>query len=205
MTTRSRHHESQAMPPTATRRAFTLVELLVVMTLLTVVLAIAAPSLGKFFHARTLDSEARRLLALTRSGGSRAVAEGLPMVLWLDAKQGSYGLEAEPGYDDRDPKAVEFKMDKDLTMAVADTNTRTNLFAGINPITGRSQILPAVTLPDNRGNLPQIRFLPDGSIDGSSPQSVRLQDRDGNALSLALSDNRLNYAIQSQLTNTDGQ
>ena len=193
------------MPPTATRRAFTLVELLVVMTLLTVVLAIAAPSLGKFFHARTLDSEARRLLALTRSGGSRAVAEGLPMVLWLDAKQGSYGLEAEPGYDDRDPKAVEFKMDKDLTMAVADTNTRTNLFAGINPITGRSQILPAVTLPDNRGNLPQIRFLPDGSIDGSSPQSVRLQDRDGNALSLALSDNRLNYAIQSQLTNTDGQ
>src|SRR5437773_775638 len=48
------------------RRAFTLVELILVMALLGIVLAVSAPSLSNFFHGRTLDSEARRLMALTR-------------------------------------------------------------------------------------------------------------------------------------------
>src|ERR1043166_3717524 len=60
----------------ATQRAFTLIELIVVMTLLVAVISIALPSLGGFFRGRTLDSEARRMLALTRQGQSRAVAEG---------------------------------------------------------------------------------------------------------------------------------
>src|SRR5512143_2179039 len=68
-------------------RAFTLIELILVMALLTIVISLTAPKLSRFFHGRTLDSEARRLLALTRSGQSRAVSEGLPMDLWVDAKQ----------------------------------------------------------------------------------------------------------------------
>ena len=55
------------------------------MALLTIVISLTAPSLSRFFHGRTLDSEARRLLALTRSGQSRAVSEGMPMDLWVDA------------------------------------------------------------------------------------------------------------------------
>src|SRR6266404_5112384 len=71
--------------------AFTLIELIVVMTLLVVVIGIALPTLGNFFRGRTLDSEARRLLALTRQGQSRAVSEGLPVLLWVDAQQGTCG------------------------------------------------------------------------------------------------------------------
>ena len=55
-----------------TDRAFTLIELVLVMTLLVVVVAIAAPSLAGFFRGRALDAEARRLLSLTRQGQSRA-------------------------------------------------------------------------------------------------------------------------------------
>ena len=58
------------------------------MALLTMVISLTAPSLSRFFRGRTLDSEARRLLALTRSGQSRAVSEGMPMDLWVDADEG---------------------------------------------------------------------------------------------------------------------
>src|SRR6266850_7421868 len=64
--------------------AFTLMELILVMTVLAVAVWIAAPALANFFRGRTLDSEARRFLSLTRHGQSRAVAEGVPMELWLD-------------------------------------------------------------------------------------------------------------------------
>src|SRR5215831_89969 len=61
-----------------TQDAFTLIELILVMAILTVAVAITAPALSNFFHGRSLDSEARRLLSLTRQGQSRAVSEGLP-------------------------------------------------------------------------------------------------------------------------------
>src|SRR5262245_50618644 len=77
------------------RRAFTLIELILVMALLAIVLTVVGTSLGRFFRGRTLDSEARRLLSLTRYGQSRAVADGIPMVLWIDPDQHRYGLQAE--------------------------------------------------------------------------------------------------------------
>src|ERR1039457_3008092 len=88
-------------------RGFTLIELILVMALLTIVISLTAPSLSHFFRGRTLDSEARRLLALTRSGQSRAVSEGMPIDLWVDAAEGAFGLEAEPSFDTSDPKAME--------------------------------------------------------------------------------------------------
>src|SRR5437667_3469223 len=63
------------------RRAFTLIELILVMALLVIVMAVSAPALSNFFRGRTLDSEARCFMSLTRYGQSRAVSEGIPMVL----------------------------------------------------------------------------------------------------------------------------
>src|SRR3954453_22495301 len=79
--------------------AFTLIELILVMTILTIAISVTAPALANFFRGRSLDSEARRLLALTRQGQSRAISEGVPMQLWVDAAHGGYGLEAEPSYE----------------------------------------------------------------------------------------------------------
>src|SRR5664279_2945484 len=102
------------------RRGFTLIELILVMALLTIVISLTAPKLSRFFHGRTLDSEARRLLALTRSGQSRAVSEGMPIDLWVDAADGAFGLEAEPSFDTSDPKAMEFTLDGGLKIAVVN-------------------------------------------------------------------------------------
>ncbi|HWX20618.1 MAG TPA: GspH/FimT family pseudopilin [Candidatus Binatia bacterium] len=182
-----KHHASRI-----TFGAFTLVELLLVMTVLVMVLSISAPLLANFFHGRSLDSEARRLLALVHAGQSRAVSEGAPMVLWVDVEQRTYGLEEEPGWVDKDPKAETLTLDENVKMEVVNaapvkkTSTRNLPSAGAAPRA-------------NPRSLPEIRFLPDGTLGEASPQGLRLFDRDNNSLWLAQARNRLNYEIRNQL------
>ena len=66
--------------------AFTLIELILVLALLVIITSLAAPAMANFIRGRALDSEARRLLALMHAGQSRAVSEGMPMMLWVDEK-----------------------------------------------------------------------------------------------------------------------
>lgn len=173
-------------------RAFTLVELMVVMTLLVVVISISVPSLSSFFHGRVLDSEARRLLALTHHGQSRAVSEGVPMILWVDAAQHAYGLEEESGFTDRDARAVEFVLDKDLQIQAVSSTTPASTRSPMDTSANSGSVNP-------HRNLPKVRFLPDATVDESSVSALRLVDRDGGTLWVSLSrSNRLNYEIHSQ-------
>src|SRR4030095_4733372 len=82
------------------------------------------PSAVRFFRGRTLDSEANRLLALTRYAQSRAVSEGIPMILWIDEDQRRYGLQAEFTYTQEDELAREFDLDPDVTLEGAPTAAR---------------------------------------------------------------------------------
>ena len=179
------------------RRGFTLIELILVMALLTVVISLTAPRLSRFFHGRTLDSEARRLLALTRSGQSRAVSEGMPMDLWVDTEQGSFGLAAEPSYDANDPKAVDFELDSGLQLEVVIKA----VMAPVNAVTmnrnQRASIASVQRVNLVRASLPTIRFLPDGSIGEASPQKLHLTSTDGGSLWLAQSKDGLSYEIRS--------
>src|SRR5258708_7225755 len=77
------------------RRGFTLIELILVLTLLAVAASLIAPMLSGLVRGRALDSEARRLLSVTRAAQSRAISEGMPMLLWVNAAQGTYGVEKE--------------------------------------------------------------------------------------------------------------
>ena len=181
------------------QRGFTLIELILVMALLTVVISLTAPKLSRFFHGRTMDSEARRLLALTRSGQSRAVSEGVPMDLWVDAEQGTFGLEAEPSYETSDPKAVDFALDGGLQLEVVNKIV-------VVPTTTMNRSRQASIASAPRVNLvhaalPTIRFLPDGSIGESSPQMLHLTSSDSGSLWLAQSRDGLSYEIRS----TDSQ
>jgi prepilin-type N-terminal cleavage/methylation domain-containing protein len=182
--------------PQPARRGFTLIELILVMALLTVVISLTAPRLSRFFHGRTLDSEARRLLALTRSGQSRAVSEGMPMDLWVDAEQGTFGLEAEPSYETSDPKRVDFTLDSGLQLEVVN---KTAVVAPVNTMS-RSRQASVASVPRVKlvhAGLPTIRFLPDGSIGESSPQMLHLTSNDSGSLWLAQSRDGVNYEIRS--------
>ncbi len=166
------------------------------MALLTIVISLTAPSLSRFFRGRTLDSEARRLLALTRSGQSRAVSEGMPMDLWVDAAQGAFGLEAEPSFDTSDPKAMEFTVDTGLRIEVVNKMVR----APVNNTMNRSLRATIASTPRvmlAHASLPTIRFLADGSIGENSPQMLRLTSTDGGSLWLAQSQDGLSYEIRA--------
>jgi type II secretion system protein H len=164
--------------------AFTLVELILVMALLTIVISVGAPSLARFFRGRSLDSEAHRFLSLTHYGQSRAVSEGVPMILWIDAQQGLYGLRAETGYVDEDRKAVEFSLDDKLQLEVEASPARP-LFSQRNR-------------PLERGNrLPEIRLTPDGFIADTSPEAVAIREGKEEPIWIGQSRNRLHYEVQT--------
>jgi type II secretion system protein H len=167
---------------TASRQAFTLIELILVLTLLVIVTSLAAPSLHSFFRGRALDSEARQLLALTHAGQSRAISTGFPMLLWIDASSHAYGLTEETasksgsGSAGSDPKAEEFNYEDQLRIEAVDASPM--------PVNGRT--------------LPAIRFLPDGTVDEGSATSVRLSSDNGDALWLNMLDDRANYEIRNR-------
>lgn len=153
---------------------FTLIELILVLALLVIVTSLAAPAMSNFIRGQALDSEARRLMALIHAGQSRAVSEGMPMVLWVDEKQGTYGLQAETTGQNGDPKAENLSLDENLQIAVVNTGSLgTTKFHG----------------------LPAIRFMPDGTADENSPQMLRLTDAKGHALWLIEARDRNGYEI----------
>ena len=158
------------------RRAFTLIELILVLALLVVITSLAAPAMANFIRGRALDSEARRLFALMHASQSRAVSEGMPMVLWVDEKQGAYGLEAETTGKTGDPKAENLSVDSTLQIAV--------LHVGLG-----------VQVTFN--NLPAIRFLADGSVDENSPQTLQLTDFAGFSRWLIESRSHMGYEISN--------
>ena len=92
--------------------------------------------------------------------------------------------------------AVNFTLDKDVQLEVASLNPATN---GITTATGTSSGAASVSpARSNHPNLPTIRFLPDGSLSETSPQTLRLTGRDGLSIWVALSRNRLSYEIRNR-------
>lgn len=153
---------------------FTLIELILVLALLVIITSLAAPAMANFIRGRALDSEARRLNALMHAAQSRAVSEGMTMVLWVDEKQNTYGLQAETTGKSGDAKSENLSVDSTLQIAV--------LNAGLGA-------------PTTFNGLPAIRFLADGMVDENSPQTLQLTDSAGISRWLIGKRNRTGYEI----------
>ncbi|HZQ46745.1 MAG TPA: prepilin-type N-terminal cleavage/methylation domain-containing protein [Verrucomicrobiae bacterium] len=178
-------------------RAFTLIELILVMAVLVVTISLVTPTVAKFFDGRTLDSEVGRFVALTHYGQSRAVSEGVPMMLWIDPAKETYGLKQEPGYSDTnsDPKDVEYKVGNGLKIDVAKG---TVVASSANSQTGRISNNQAGPMT---GKLPAIHFLPEGTINhATSVKGVSIQESNKPAIWIGPAANRLSYEVQDQNT-----
>jgi prepilin-type N-terminal cleavage/methylation domain-containing protein len=185
------------------RRAFTLIELILVMVLITIVVSVSLPSLKGFFRGRDLDSEARRFLSLTRYGASRAVAEGIPIELYVDTAQKLYGLRAQAGFLERDTKRVEYKLPEDISFEVTAAPAK-KVSGEDNPDEDLDLANP--TDVSASGNpIKIIRFYSDGFIGSKSPAAVILRQRsadgtanaEGDVVAIAQSPTRLNYEIRT--------
>jgi hypothetical protein len=107
--------------------------------------------------------------------------------LWFDTAAKSYGLEEEPGYTDKDPDAVTIKLDENLQIQIPEDDSSTSL--------------TATAMKDGpHAGMPQISFLPDGTIAETSPRTVKIVDADGPTLSLTQTRDRNDYEIA---TNTN--
>ena len=176
-------------------RAFTLVELILVLAVLAIVLGVAAPALSRFFQSRKLDEEAQRFLSLTRYGQSRAVSEGVPMVLWVDSDARLYGLTAETTYTEDDPRAVEFTLDDHLILE-------------LDPPAEGDLITPWPQTQLVAGNRVALRFMPDGFICETSPERILFiqeTDVDESIIVVALDRYRLRYEMQTNLVYAAGR
>jgi len=72
-------------------------ELVLVLVVVSVVLALSAPSLRGFFASRQTDDAARTMLALIQWGQSQAAAQGRPCRLNVDPANGTYWLTVQRG------------------------------------------------------------------------------------------------------------
>lgn len=170
--------------------AFTLVELMLVMALLLIVMAVSAPSLANFFRGRVIEEEARRVLSLTRYAQSRAVSEGVPMVLWIDSEERTYGLQADLSFIPDDDRQRTYQLGRDLEMEVIAGNTLSNHFNSTS---------------DSGTSGMELRFQPDGYVSSSSAERLVLRDGDRDEIWIGLSRNRLAYEIQTNIHRNEVQ
>jgi prepilin-type N-terminal cleavage/methylation domain-containing protein len=168
--------------------AFTLVELILVMALLVIVISIASPTLARFFRGRALSTEAGRLLALTRYGQSEAVSTGVPMVVWINWKEGTYGMREETGF-------------QTSTRSKGSTEARNQFSTDLPRDYELAKDLSFELPSDERvtNNIATIRFIPDGSIDEDSLRSIYLKDKENTLLPLIQATNRLRYELSDQI------
>jgi type II secretion system protein H len=165
------------------RGGFTLVELIVVMVLLLIVASMVAPRMSSFFRGRALSSEARRMLSLIHHGQTRAVAEGVPVLLWIDADHSTYGLEIQASHASGDDRPRVFTAEPSLLLETPAASDRVESETG-------DELLGL------QDNLPAIRFNPDGFFDEASVTRIVIRQGSEDALELVPTANRLGYEIR---------
>ncbi len=185
------------------------------MAILAAVLAVSAPSLGRFFKGRSLDAEAYRLLALTRHAQERAVTEGIPMILWIDLNTRRYGLRSDPTWS-LAPSGSRAGQVASMTIgnlaasqSVLQDDHRAAEFVIAEDVEIEVEVAPVAR---QRGSLdiqetpvasrPLLRFQPDGFLPLSGPYWILVQARstddsrrDGSQLWIAPGIHRQAYEI----------
>jgi type II secretion system protein H len=168
------------------RRAFTLVELILVLVLLAIIATFVAAKMGSFFQGRALNFEARRLLSLTHYAQSRAVSEGVPMIVWVNPADSTYGLTLQASFNDPegDAHAVTYTADPSVQLQ-----------------TPQGEVTPESEQQDEKLGVTTdgvmfIRFNPDGFFDEASVSKITLRQGADAGLELVPMTNRLGYEIR---------
>ncbi|MSU23437.1 MAG: prepilin-type N-terminal cleavage/methylation domain-containing protein [Opitutus sp.] len=167
-------------------RAFTLIELIFVLALLAITALFVVASMGSFFRGRALNFEARRLLSLTHYAQSRAVSEGVPVILWVNPATSTYGIAVQSSFNepDGDARAVTYATDPSLTL---ETPT---------DVVGLVSEQDDEKLGLTTEGLASIRFTPDGFFDDSSVSKITIRQGTGAGLELVPAATRLAYEIR---------
>lgn len=133
------------------KHGFTLVEMIVVMAMITVIMAITAPRLARFFQGQSIDEEIRRFMALLQFAKHEAISTSVPVDLYIDTNTGIYGIAAAAGYTLDGNKKMEFQLDSTLRFEVF--------------IQERMRF---------QNDIVHIVYMPDGFLDDASIKALRI-------------------------------
>ncbi len=166
--------------------AFTLIELIFVLALLAICAVFVTANMGSFFRGRSLNLEARRMLSLTHYAQTRAVSEGVPVLLWVNPSDSTYGLTAQFTVDglDGDTRAVRYTTESGLALEVPQGAVATVSEQDDEKLGLASE------------GLAFIRFTPDGFFDDSSVRKIIIHQGTEAGLELVPTANRLAYEIR---------
>lgn len=148
-------------------------------------------SMGSFFRGRALNFEARRMLSLTHYAQSRATAEGVPVVLWINPADSTYGLTVQSSFNDAegDARAITYTTEPSLTLETSQNTSG----ATSEEEDEKLGLLDGLAV---------IRFTPDGFFDNSSVSKIIIHQGSAAGLELVPTANRLGYEIRP-LSNVD--
>lgn len=164
-------------------RAFTLIELVVVLALLAILSALILPEMRGTFGDALLRAASRDLVDACGIASSRAVSFNETLRLRLDPETGRYQLERSPRHS---PSAVAFQPVRDLpgSTGIIDPRIKARVRSA-DPLplaqvpTSDETHQPADATPVPAG----IAFYPDGTADRAE---IVLRDREGYGLALRL-------------------
>jgi prepilin-type N-terminal cleavage/methylation domain-containing protein len=153
----------------ALKKAFTLLELILVMIVLCTVLAMAAPTLRGFFSSRQLNDISEHIVSMTRYAKVHSVFEGKPYRLTFDLMQRQYWLSS---------------------LSDSQYERLKNNFGNYYPIPKEIEI-DFDDVDYDRG-LYFLQFSPRGH---SKESRIRLQDNQGNILEVVCPGPAENYEV----------
>jgi type II secretion system protein H len=150
------------------RRAFTLVELMVVITIIAVIAAVMAIEMRGTYEDALLRTNARKLVDVCDAASNRAIAIRQAQVLRINAASGKFIVEPKSkGAEGSDAEVMEGELDTRISLAIHE------------PARGEEEaepIEPAVATDT-------VTFYPDGSADA---REFLFRDRAGVELMLRI-------------------
>ena len=152
------------------RRAFTLIELVVVIVLIGIMAAAIIPEMKGTFGDALLRSTGRDLVNIFSFASSRAVGLGQCYRVKFDAPNGRYAVERQI----HDGTGTDFVPLKDVSGAEGKVDS--HIAVAISPPEESSSRNDSSPSPADQSLLDAISFYPDGTADAAE---IRLRDRDG--------------------------
>lgn len=150
-------------------RGFTLLELILVLTIFAVVVGLAAPSLRNFWTGRGVQDSAAQLLSLTQWARIQAVSDAAVHRLNLDPAAGEYWLTVAVG---QEQQAIGSEFGRHFAL----------------PAGQKMELLRA----DQQAQA-SVDFYPDGRCE---PATIRLSDEQGKSLDIVCASPSERFRIQ---------
>jgi type II secretion system protein H len=168
-------------------RAFTLIELMVVLVLIGIMTAVLIPEMRGSYEDALLRSTSREIINVCHLTYSRAVSLNQVHRLQLDEHTGKYFVEKRVRETDQggdfvrvqDVSGLEGELDKRITIQIREPGEEPSP----SPSPDGSAPLPAEPGPQLLDSNAGILFNPDGTADA---REIRLRDRDGFRLGLRI-------------------